>query len=154
MLSYPEDLVNISGGNFSNCMCYTMEVQEGQGTPTPDFKEVRVYFSSYNDQDTEFPTTDADGNEFSEVLYQTITNPEFDQLSSVNNLPMYELSIPMEELITAFPGAQFTVPSFIITRFELEMNDGRIWTVDNAGATMSGPYFESAFARKTIFLNI
>jgi hypothetical protein len=67
---------------------------------------------------------------------------------------MYELSIPMEELITAFPGAQFTVPSFIVSRFELEMNDGRIWTVDNAGATMSGPYFESAFARKTIFLNI
>jgi hypothetical protein len=154
MLAYPDDLVNVSGGNFSNCMCYTMEVQEGQGTPTPDFKEVRVYFSSYDDQDTEIPTSDADGNEFSEVLYQTITNAEFDQLSPVNNLPMYELSIPMEELITAFPGAQFTVPSFIVSRFELEMNDGRIWTVDNAGATMSGPYFESAFARKTIFLNI
>ena len=154
MLAYPEDLVNISGGNFSNCMCYTMEVQEGQGTPTPDFKEVRVYFSSFDDQDLEIPTTDADGNEFSEVLYQTITSAEFDQLSPVNNLPMYELSIPMEELITAFPGAQFTVPSFIFTRFELEMNDGRVWSVNNAGATMSGPYFESAFARKTIFLNI
>jgi hypothetical protein len=154
MLSYPDDLVSVSGGNFSNCMCYSMEVQEGRGTPTPDFKEVRVYFTSYNDQDTEFPTTDADGNEFSEVLYQTISNPEFDQLSSTNNLPMFELSIPMEELITAFPGAQFTIPSFIVTRFELEMNDGRVWSVNNAGATMSGPYFESAFARKTIFLNI
>jgi hypothetical protein len=154
MLAYPDDLVNVSGGNFSNCMCYTMEVQEGQGTPTPDFKEVRVYFSSYDDQDLEIPTTDADGNEFSEVLYQTITNAEFDQLSPVNNLPMYELSIPMEVLITAFPGAQFTIPSFILTRFELEMNDGRVWSVNNAGATMSGPYFESAFARKTIFLNI
>ena len=52
MLSYPDDLINRTGGNFSNCMCYSMEVQEGQGTPTPDFKEVRVYFTSYNDQDT------------------------------------------------------------------------------------------------------
>ena len=67
---------------------------------------------------------------------------------------MYELSIPMEELITAFTGAQFTVPSFIVTSFELEMNDGRVWSVNNAGATMSGQYFESALARKTIFLNI
>ena len=71
---------------FLTVCATTMEVQEGQGTPTPDFKEVRVYFSSYNDQDTEFPTTDADGNEFSEVLYQTISNPEFDQLSSSKQL--------------------------------------------------------------------
>ena len=139
---------------FQTVCAIRWKYKKGQGTPTPDFKEVRVYFSSYDDQDTEIPTSDADGNQFSEVLYQTITNAEFDQLSPVNGLPMYELSIPMEELITAFPGAQFTVPSFVVTRFELEMNDGRIWTVDNAGATMSGPYFESAFARKTIFLNI
>ena len=154
MLSYPDDLVNISGGNFSNCMCYVMEVQEAEGTPTPDFKEVRVYFASYNDQDGEEATADADGNEFGEVLYQTITNAEFDQLSETNQFPMYELSIPMEELITAFPDAQFTIPTFIITRFELEMNDGRIWTVNNAGTTLSGPYFESPFLRKTIFLNL
>ena len=47
-------------------------------------------------------------------------------------------------------GTEFTIPAFIQTNFELEMTDGRVWDVSNAGATLSGPYFESPFAYKTI----
>lgn len=153
VLDYPDDIINVSGGNFSNCLCFLVEVQEGDGSFTPNFAEVRVYISTYDDQDTEVPTTDADGNEFGEVLYQTIPNVSFDELSPVNGLPMYQISIPTPEMVEAFPGAEFNTPSFIVTRFELEMTDGRVWGVHNAGTTLSGPYFESPFTYKTIFLN-
>ncbi len=154
ILEYPEDIVNLSGGNFSDCMCFLVEVQEGDGSGTPDFKEVRVYFSPFDDQDTEIPVSDENGNEFGETLFQTISASSFDELSPVNGLPMYQISISTTDMVAAFPGAQFGTPSFIVTRFELEMNDGRIWTVTNAGSTLSGPYFESPFTYKTIFLNL
>ncbi len=53
-----------------------------------------------------------------------------------------------------FPEAVLSPPTFIVSRFELEMTDGRIWNDENAGTTLSGPYFESPFTYKTIFLPI
>jgi hypothetical protein len=154
ILDYPEDIINVTGGNFDNCLCFLVEVQEGDGSFTPNFSEVRVYISTFDDQDTEIPTTDGDGNEFGNILYQTIPNASFAELSPVNGLPMYQISIPTVDMVAAFPGADFNTPSFIVTSFELEMTDGRVWSVTNAGSTLSGPYFESPFTYKTIFLNI
>tara|TARA_R110000787_G_scaffold279936_1_gene390340 strand:+ start:8356 stop:8949 length:594 start_codon:yes stop_codon:yes gene_type:complete len=153
VLEYPDDIINVTGGGFDNCLCFLVEVQEGDGSFTPNFTEVRVFISTFDDQDTEIPTTDEEGNEFGEILYQTVSNASFDELSPVNGLPMYQISIPTVDMVAAFSGADFNTPSFIVTRFELEMTDGRVWSVNNAGSTLSGPYFESPFTYKTIFLN-
>ncbi len=154
ILEYPDDLVNISGGSFSTSIDFLIEVQEGDGSFTPDFKEVRVYLSSFDDQDLIDPTKDADGNELGEVLYKTISAAEFEELSEVNGLPVFQIITPTYLLVEEiFPTAVFNIPSFILTRFELEMNDGRIFDDESAGASLSGPYFESPFTHKTIFIN-
>jgi len=154
-LQFPADLVNLSGGAVPNFVEFIFEVQEGDGSFTPDFKEVRYYMSLYKDQDLVFPVLDADGNEIGEKLIQTISAAEFDELSATNGLPMTTINIPTQDIVdTLFPEGVVTPPTFIISRFELEMNDGRVWTDENAGATLSGPYFESPFFYKTIFLPI
>jgi len=154
ILRYPSDIVNISGNApFTNVMDYLFEVQEGDGSSTPDFKEVRVYLTAYDDQDFEFPLVDENGNEFGEQLIRLISNAEFDTLSDNNGLPQYNLLLPTQEVLDALPGASYSGPTFFSVRFELEMNDGRIWTDYNAGTTLAGPYFESPYIYTTIFLN-
>ena len=154
ILEYPADLVNVSGGSVPNSIDFLVEVQEGDGSSYPDFKEVRVYLSSFDDQDLINPTTDADGNEVGEVFFRTISAAEFEELSEINGLPEYQIITPTSLLgDEIFPTAVFTVPSFIVTRFELEMNDGRIFNDESAGTSLSGPYFESPFIHKTIFIN-
>jgi hypothetical protein len=109
--------------------------------------------SSSNDQDKEFPTLDAAFNPLGEVLFRTIPQAEFAELSSVNGLPQKSLLIPTQEFLDTFPTAVITIPTFIQIRFELEMSDGRVWTNTNAGTTLSGPYLSSPFTRTVIFLN-
>jgi len=153
MLSKPDDIVNISGGNFDNAVRFTLEVQEGDGSFTPNFKEVRVFVATYDDQDFEFPTLDEDGNEFGENLFEVIPNSAFDTLSEINGLPMLEYSMPTVNIVESQAGAIYNMPTFIYVRFELEMNNGQVWTVSNAGTTLGGPYFLSPFEDTTIFLN-
>ena len=88
ILDYPADLVNLTGGEIvPNTIDFLFEVQEGDGSFAPDFKEVRVYLSAYDDQDLINPTVDVDGNEIGEFLYQTIDASEFSELSAINGLP-------------------------------------------------------------------
>jgi len=145
ILSYPEDIIGLPGGNFDNCLCFTVEVQQGDGSFYPEFKEVRVRLQVFSDQDTELPISE-------QVLYRTIPASEFVELSPANGLPYLEIAMESQDVYDLFTnsGTQFTIPAFIQTNFELEMSDGRIWDVSNAGATLSGPYFESPFAYKTI----
>ena len=153
ILSYPEDLVNVSGnGALTNVIEYLFEVQEGDGSSAPDFKEVRVYITAYNDQDFESPITDENGNVFGEQLIRLLSNSDFVELSDVNGFPQYNLMIPTSEVIESLSGNVGGV-AFLSTRFELEMNDGRIWTDYNAGTALAGPYFESPFIYTTILLN-
>ena len=155
ILQFPADLVNSSGNPpLTNSMNFLMEVQQGDGSFTPDFKEVRVYLSSFNDQDKVFPTLDTSGNPLGEVLFRTMPQAEFDELSSVNGLPQTSLEILTQEFKDTFPTAVITIPTFIFIRFELEMSDGRVWTNTNSGVTLSGPYLSSPFQRTVIFLNI
>jgi len=138
ILSYPEDIIGLPGGNFDNCLCFTVEVQQGDGSFYPEFKEVRVRLQVFSDQDTELPISE-------QVLYRTIPASEFVELSPANGLPYLEIAMESQDVYDLFTnsGTQFTIPAFIQTNFELEMSDGRIWDVSNAGATLSGPYFES-----------
>ena len=154
ILDFPEDVVNLSGNPpLTNNIEFIMEVQEGAGTPTPDFKEVRIYLSSFKDQDGEFPNLDVDGNELGEILYRTISAAGFEETSEVNGFPQTTFAYTTPEFIEAFPTGDFGAANFIVTRFELEMNDGRVWSQFNAGTTLTGPYLSSPFTKTTIFLN-
>jgi hypothetical protein len=106
---------------------------------------VRVRLQVFSDQDTEVPISE-------QVLYRTIPASEFVELSPANGLPYIEIAMETQDVYDLFTntGTEFSIPAFIQTNFELEMTDGRVWDVSNAGATLSGPYFESPFAYKTI----
>lgn len=154
MLQYPTDIVSITGSELvAENLTFRFEVQEGDGSFTPDFKEVRVFMDSFDDQDSEFPTLDTDGNVIGEFLYETIPASEFTELSEVNGLPEGSFVITTRDLLdNVYGNAVFGGnPSFIVNRFELEMSDGRVWSVHNAGTTLSGPALESPFTRTTIF---
>jgi len=150
-LSKPVDLVTLTGDN--NSIDITIEVQEGDGQSAPDFKEVRVYVGLFSDSDLLFPIVDENGAEVAEKQLMTIAASEFG-ISEVNSLPEYEINLGTPLVVENFPGAVFPVPTFIATRLELELNDGRVFTNTNVTATVAtGAYFASPFIYKTIFIN-
>ncbi len=147
----PLDLVTLTGDN--NSIDITIEVQEGDGQSAPDFKEVRVYVGLFADSDLLEPILDENGNEISEQQITTITASEFG-VSQINGLPEYEINLGTPFIVDSFPGAQYVIPTFIATRLELELNDGRVFTNTNVTATVAtGAYFSSPFIYKTIFIN-
>jgi len=147
----PADLVTLTGDN--NSVDITIEVQEGDGSVST-FTEVRVFVKLYQDQDLLLPTVDSNGNELSETLIMTLPSSIF-TLSEINNLPSTEILMPTPTILAAFAAdAQITVPTFIATRLELELADGRVFTNTNVAATIAtGAYFASPFLYKTIFIN-
>jgi len=149
-LVQPADLVTLTGAN--NSIDFTVEVQIGDGSTT-EFKEVRLYLSLFQDQDLLNPTLDENGNEISETLYSTIDSSEFG-VSDNNQLPEYSFAIPTAEVVANFQGAVFTVPTFMVPRLELELNDGRIFTNTNVTATVAtGAFYSSPYLYRIIFIN-
>jgi hypothetical protein len=152
-LERPLDLVNISD-TTRNKIQALIEVQAGNGSYQPDFKEVRVYAQTFNDQDQTIPTMDTNGNPLSEILLSTFPAAQFEP-SANNRLPSTRLSVPTQTILDLNPTAVFTIPSFIFVRLELEMNDGTIYTNTSVGpGVSSGNYFRAAFAYNVIFLPI
>jgi hypothetical protein len=150
-LENPLQLVNVSDPD-KNFIAATIEVQEGQGT-TNTFTEVRIYISTFNDQDQLEPTLDADGNPIGETLLSTLPAADF-ILSEQNRLPSNAFSIPTQTVIDLNPTAAFTLPTFIFVRLELELADGRIFTNTSVGPTVAtGNYFTAPMAYNIIFLN-
>jgi hypothetical protein len=150
-LENPLQLVNVSDPD-KNFIAATIEVQEGQGT-TNTFTEVRIYISTFNDQDQLEPTLDADGNPIGETLLSTLPAADF-ILSEQNRLPSNAFSIPTQTVIDLNPTAAFTLPTFIFVRLELQLADGRIFTNTSVGPTVAtGNYFTAPMAYNIIFLN-
>lgn len=148
------DLVTVTNeaNNFINT---TIEVQQGDGSFMPDFKEVNMYIELFNDQDLLDPLLDNSGNMIGELFLQKFEPDVFS--ISANGLPRTDVNIIMQDVadlytsVDASPG----VPSFIALRFEIVMNDGRIISANDVGATISGGiYFNSPFLFKVIFLPI
>ena len=148
------DLVTVTNeaNNFINT---TIEVQQGDGSFMPDFKEVNMYIELFNDQDLLDPLFDNSGNMIGELFLQKFEPDVFS--ISANGLPRTDVNIIMQDVadlytsVDASPG----VPSFIALRFEIVMNDGRIISANDVGATISGGiYFNSPFLFKVIFLPI
>jgi hypothetical protein len=147
----PLQLVNVSDPE-KNFIAATIEVQEGQGTSNT-FTEVRIYVSTFNDQNQAEPTLDASGNPLGENLIATLPASDF-ELSEQNQLPSNAFSIPTQLVLDLYPTAVFTLPTFIFVRLELELADGRTFTNTNVGPTVAtGNYFTAPFAYNVIFLN-
>lgn len=132
----PQDLVSLTNPT-NNVIMLTVEVQEGNGSSLPDFKEVRAYVDLYKDQDLTLPLLDANENEIGERILATYSSSEF--LIDANNLPRISLEIPTQSVKDTYPeNAVYTVPTFIALRFEVEMNDGRVFTNVDLGASVTG----------------
>ena len=147
----PLQLVNISDPE-KNFIAATIEVQEGQGTSNT-FTEVRVYVSTFNDQNQAEPTLDASGNPLGENLIATLPASDFEP-SEQNQLPSNAFNIPTQLVLDLYPTAVFSLPTFIFVRLELELADGRTFTNTNVGPTVAtGNYFTAPFSYNIIFLN-
>lgn len=151
----PADLIYLTEGttNRITSIDMTLEVQEGNGTLPSTFTELRVYIATYDDQDLLIPTSDDQGNPLGENQVMTIPASEFEP-SEANGLPSTSLSISSQSVVDLYPTAVFTVPTFIATRLELQMADGRVFTNTSIGPSVAtSPYFASPFIYKTIFIN-
>ena len=153
LVDFP-DLVTITN-EANNVINSTIEVQQGNGSFVPDFKEVNLYVQVYNDQDLIDPLLTDDGNEIGELFLQTFDASQF-SISS-NGLPRTDISIVVQDVADLYAAQSATpgVPSFMALRFEIVMNNGTVISNNNVGATISGGiYFNSPFLFKVIFLPI
>lgn len=153
LVDFP-DLVTITN-EANNVINSTIEVQQGNGSFVPDFKEVNLYVQVYNDQDLIDPLLTDDGNEIGELYLQTFDASQF-SISS-NGLPRTDISIVVQDVADLYAAQSATpgVPSFMALRFEIVMNNGTVISNNNVGATISGGiYFNSPFLFKVIFLPI
>ena len=153
LVDFP-DLVTITNA-ANNVINSTIEVQQGNGSFVPDFKEVNLYVQVYNDQDLIDPLLTDDGNEIGELYLQTFDASQF-SISS-NGLPRTDISIVVQDVADLYAAQSATpgVPSFLALRFEIVMNNGTVISNNNVGATISGGiYFNSPFLFKVIFLPI
>ena len=149
-LESPAQLVNLSDPE-KNFIAATIEVQEGQGDVST-FKEVRLYISTFNDQDQLEPTLDVDGNPLGTTLLSTFAASDF-VISEQNRLPSTSFSVPTQTILDLNPTAVYTIPTFIFVCLELELADGRIFTNENVGPSVeAGSYFKAPMCYNIIFL--
>ena len=151
----PGDVVTLTNPD-NNTFNLTLEVQQGNGSSVPDFKEVRAFVRIYADQDLIEPVAADDDSEIGELLAYTIDSSEF-ELSS-NGLPRASIAIPTQAFVDAYNAAgasSLPIPSFIALRLEVEMADGTIYTnTDVSVAVGGGVYFVSPYFYKVIFLPV
>jgi len=153
LVDFP-DLVTVTNP-ANNVINSSIEVQQGNGSFVPDLKEVNVYVQVYNDQDLIEPLLTDDGQDIGEQFWTTF--PASDFAIASNGLPRADISLPIQNVADLYAGAGATpgVPSFMAIRFEIVMNDGRTFSADDVGVTISGGiYFNSPFFFKVIFLPI
>ncbi len=147
----PLDLVNVSDPE-KNRIEALIEIQEGNGSSQPDFKEVRMYIQTFQDQDQIEPSLDTSGNPTGESFLATFPAADFTP-SVTNGLPSTNLSVLTQTVLDNNPNTVFTFPTFIFIRLELEMNDGTIYTNTSVGPSVaSGNYFLASFFYNIIFL--
>jgi len=151
-LSPPSEFI-INANPDGNTIALTIEVQEGNGDFYPDFKEVRLYVGVYQDQGMLDALVDDQGVATVETLMFTVPAADF-VIGGNNGLPTYEFSFITPTIVAGYPNAVWTTPSFIETRLELEMNDGRVFDKTTvAAAVATGIYFDAPFSYVTIFIN-
>ena len=145
-LQAPADLVNNSS---TPSIDIEIEVQEGDGSEFPDFKEVRVLISVYEDQDR---LTAIEGT--SETLIMTLPVDDF-YINEDTGLPAYMIMIPTAMVLETFPeDTEYPIPTFVFTRLECEMNDGKVYSIDDVAASVgTGDFYRSPYGYTTIYIN-
>ena len=137
----------------NNFVDLNIEVQENQGDFVPDFKEVRVYVSFYQEQEQENFVEDGDGNPTSEVLLMSVPSSDF--TIGAHGLPVHNFHLTTQDMVDLLPDSTvFPTPAFMKVRLEIEMTDGRIYTDDTGnGMVASSQYFASPFAYVFVYIN-
>lgn len=141
--------------NWTNEPYRYFEVQQGNGSFVPEFKEVRVYVGFFGDQDFAEPLNFLDGTPMSEVLMQTITSGEFEN-SDDTGLPNYDFTHFTTDFLDLFPDLDVpSSESYIRLRYELELNDGTIINEEYVNENVAGGnYFHSAFRSTMVLIPI
>jgi len=153
LVDFPDLVTATNPAN--NVINSSIEVQQGDGSFVPDFKEVNVYVQVFNDQDLIEPLLTPDGVDLGEQYWTTFDASQFAIAS--NGLPRTDISLVVQDVLDLYTASGTTpgVPSFMAIRFEIVMNDGRTFSADDVGVTISGGiYFNSPFFFKVIFLPI
>ena len=123
-----------------------IEEQDNQDGALLDNVNVYVTFEDGSEDEG-----DSTGATTSEVLLRTIGADQF-TTDTPFGLPRFLLEITVQEFIAAvnlsgfealFGGDVFT------TRLELNLTDGRVFSVDNAGGIITGGFFASPFQYRT-----
>ena len=137
----------------NNFVDLNIEVQENQGDFVPDFKEVRVYVSFYQEQEQENFVEDGDGNPTSEVLLMSVPSSDF--TIGAHGLPVHNFHLITQDMVDLLPDSSvFPTPAFMKVRLEIEMTDGRVYTDDTGnGMVASSQYFASPFAYVFVYIN-
>ncbi len=150
-LQDPPDLVTLTNPDNNN-FDLVLEVQQGNGSFVPQFKEVRMYMRIYADQDLNEPLLDSNGNEISEVLLNTIPSSVWEIGS--NGLPRTTVNVTSQSFVDTYPEDTVYAggANFVALRLELEMSDGTVFTDTDVGATIAGQFFNSPFLYRVIFI--
>ncbi len=137
----------------NNFVDLNIEVQENQGDFVPDFKEVRVYVSFYQEQEQVNFVEDGDGNPTSEVLLMSVPSSDF--TIGAHGLPVHNFHLITQDMVDLLPDSTvFPAPSFMKVRLEIEMTDGRVYTDDTGnGMVASSQYFASPFTYVFVYIN-
>lgn len=150
-LQDPLDLYSILNPS-NDTLFVSFEIQQGNGSFEPDFKELRMFAQPYEDQDLVNVVQDGAGNDVPETLVNTYPAESFE--SGRNGLPVIDLAIPTIDIKDALnANAEYTTPSFMVIRLELEMNNGTVFTDENVGATIAGQFFNSPYLYRLIWIN-
>jgi hypothetical protein len=141
----------------------TVQVQEGNGSFQPEFKEVRLYVTAYKPADFNNPILDNDAEILNpggeKTLLMTVPASEFEP--GEYDLPIHEFRFSGEQVMSLFPDDTFEPfignpehPNYIlILEFEIEMNDGRVFDKNTVGVNIAGTaYFNAPFQYKKRFL--
>ncbi len=148
----PQDLVSLNN-EANNVIKMEVEIQQGNGSFIPDFKELRVFIRLYADQDLAEPITTDDGAEVPEQLLEAFDPSQF--TIENNGLPRRALEIPTQGIVDLYSNSTLTPPSFIALRLEVEMMDGSVYTNTEVGAAVAGGiYYNSPYIYRIIFLPI
>ncbi|NND62036.1 MAG: hypothetical protein HKN48_02460 [Flavobacteriaceae bacterium] len=150
-LQDPPDLVTLTNPDNNN-FDLILEVQQGNGSFVPQFKEIRFYVRMYADQDLTEPILDPNGNAIAETLLTTLPESAFSIES--NGLPRATINITSQSFVDAYPAdaVYASGANFVALRLELEMSDGTVFTDSDVGATIAGQFFNSPFLYRVIFI--
>ncbi len=131
----------VNNEDLEGGLSFTIEEQDVEGGDLLDVVNVYV---TYNDNSDGFGDS-SNAIEGQEILYQTITAAEF--TDGPFGLPRFTITISTEQFLDLTNSTLETIfgRDTFVTRLELVLTDGRVFSSDNAGGIITGGFFNSPF---------